>query len=108
MDYASLGSLAVAFIALVISIFNASKKETKEFSMQMATIMVKLDNISGEIRDFKTVREEMRLEIRENRDDIIKVKETLRSALAKIDDWKQVTEKGLTAKGGVIHESDHK
>ena len=109
MDYASLGSLAVAFVALIISIFNTSKRDTKEVSTQIAMMMTKLDNIYIDLRELKTVREEMREDIRKNYTDIIKLKETMKSALAKINDWKQITEQyGLRVNRGHNHETDHK
>ena len=90
MDYAGIGSLLVAFVALVISIFNTSKRDTKEVSTQMATIVAKLDNILNDIHDLKVGREEMRRDIMDNHDEIVKINESLKSAWNRIDEMRGV------------------
>lgn len=76
----------VALVALVISIFSTTKKETKEDSTQTATLMAKLDSISEDIRDMKKDLTDLRMSVQDNHDRIIKL-EISQDSL-----WKEINE----------------
>ena len=86
MDVVSAGSLIIAFVALVMSIWNTSKKDSKEHTQQITMVMAKLDSISEDIKDLKKDVSDMRVSIQDNHDRIIKLEMSLSTAWKRIDE----------------------
>ena len=86
MDFASIGSLVVAAIALIVSLWNTSKKDNKESISQNTMMMAKLDSISDDIRDLKKDVTDMRLQIQDNHDRVLKLEMSLETAWKRIDE----------------------
>lgn len=85
---ASVGSLIVAAIALLLSVLNTTKKDTKDTIHQMTKLITKLDTISEDIRDIKRDMTDMRVSIQDNHDRILKLEMSLSTAWKRIDEIK--------------------
>lgn len=86
MDFTSIGSLVVAAVALILSIWNTSKKDNKESTSQITMMMAKLDSISDDIRDLKKDVSDMRASIQDNHDRVLKLEMSLETAWKRIDE----------------------
>lgn len=86
MDFTSVGSLVVAAIALILSIWNTQKKDSKESTSQITMMMAKLDSISEDIRDLKKDVTDMRVSIQDNHDRVLKLEMSLDTAWKRIDE----------------------
>ena len=91
MDYASIGSLIVAAVALLVSLWNTSKKDNKENTSQITMMMAKLDSISDDIRDLKKEVSDMRQSIQDNHDRVLKLEMSLETAWKRIDELRGTT-----------------
>lgn len=96
MDYASVGSMAVALIALLLSIYNSGKKETKEDSARITQIMTRMEEVS---EDVKEIKEDFRREVAElkasyqvDHDKITKLEYSLDTAWKRIDEIRESRE----------------
>lgn len=93
MDFAtmgSIGSVTVALIALLVSVFSTGKKETKEDSAHLSQMMTKLDELA---EDLKEIKDDFRREIAElkaahqsDHDKLIKLEISLDTAWKRIDE----------------------
>ncbi len=92
MDYTSAGSLIVAIFALLLSFFNGTKKNTKEDSSQIATILTKLDSLSGDMREIKNDIADLRQSMLIDHDKIIKLELSLETAWKRIDEIREIKE----------------
>lgn len=81
---ASYISAGIAALALLISVFNTSKKDTH----QVARMMAKLDSISEDVRDVKKDLIYTKNSIQDNHDRIIKLEMSLKAAWKQIDEMK--------------------
>jgi len=95
MEYANFGSFIIAALALLLSIHNAAKKDTKEVSEQIAQIMTRLDALSGDVQEIK---DDLRREVAElkasyqkDHDRIIKLELSLDTAWKRIDEIRGTT-----------------
>ena len=86
MDFTSVGSLVVAAIALILSIWNTQKKDSKASTSQITMMMAKLDSISEDIRDLKKDVTDMRVSIQDNHDRVLKLEMSLDTAWKRIDE----------------------
>ena len=86
MEWTSVCSIAVAFMAFLLSIYSGSKKNTKEDSTQMATVIVKLDKVSEDIRDIKRDLADLRKSQQEQLERLIIVEQSLNTAWIRIDE----------------------
>lgn len=90
MDFASIGSMVVALIALLLSIYNGGKKETKESEAQMAKMMTMLDELTEDMReikdDFRRDIAELKAIYQQDHDRIIKLEMSLDTAWKRIDE----------------------
>lgn len=93
MDYASIGSLVVAAIALIVSLWNSSKKENKESEGRITLMMAKLDSIQDDIRDLKKDVTDMRVQIQDNHDRVLKLEMSLETAWKRIDELRGTTDR---------------
>ena len=91
MDFTSVGSLVVAAIALILSIWNTQKKDSKESTSQITMMMAKLDSISEDIRDLKKDVTDMRVSIQDNHDRVLKLEMSLETAWKRIDELRGTT-----------------
>lgn len=78
-------SLGIAALALIISVINSSKKDTKEDTAKMTTVIVKLDNISAGIVEIKANMETTRKELQDVRDIAVKAEASASSAHKRLD-----------------------
>lgn len=69
--YAAVGSLVVAIFALLLSFITTMRNNTKSDSMQIATIMAKLETISDDIRDVKKDVAGLRQAVQDNHDRVL-------------------------------------
>ena len=90
MDYASIGSVVVALIALLVSIYNNGKKATEEDSVRITQIMARMEEMS---EDIKEIKEDFRREVAElkasyqvDHDRITKLEYSLDTAWRRIDE----------------------
>ena len=97
-DFANIGSLGVAIVALLISAWNTSKKDSKEDTMQITSMMLKLDSISEDIRDVKKDVADMRANIQDNHDRILKLEMSLNTAWVRIDELRGTTDRAKAKK----------
>lgn len=86
MDYANIASVAVAAIAVLISIFNGSKKNTKDDTMQIAMVMAKLDTMSDDLREVKKEMSGLRQKIDESHDKAILLERDMATMWKRIDE----------------------
>lgn len=87
MEYIpSIVSAVVALIALIVSVFASSKKETKEDVSQTAEILAKLNNMTGYVLELKTDMAELRQSMQNDHDRIIKLEMTVENACERIND----------------------
>ena len=91
MDFTSIGSLIVAAIALILSIWNTQKKDSKESTSQTTMMMAKLDSISDNIRDLKKDVTDMRVSVQDNHDRVLKLEMSLETAWKRIDELRGTT-----------------
>lgn len=98
VNIVSIGSLVVAALALLISIFNNSKKETREESEEIAKIMTRLDSLADDVReikdDFRREMAELKASYREDHDRIIKLEMSLDTAWRRIDELRKKSGEG--------------
>ena len=84
MIYFSAGSMAVAFVALLLSIYNNGRKETKEVSEDIAKIMTRLDDLTGDVReikdDFRREMADLKASYASDHDRIIKLEMSMETA----------------------------
>lgn len=73
MDFASVGSLVVALVALLVSILNTSKKEARDGGSQMTMVITKLDGLLDDMREIKSDMTELRSSIQDDHDRIVKL-----------------------------------
>ena len=86
MDWTPIGSLFIAALAFLLSIYNTSKKNTKEDSTQIATLIVKLDKVSEDIHDMKRDLSDLRKSQQEQLERLIIVEQSLNTAWIRIDE----------------------
>lgn len=90
MIYVSIGSMAVALLALLLSIYNNGKKETKEISENIAKIMTRMDGLTGDVQeikdDFRREMSELKANYQADHDKIIKLELSLETAWKRIDE----------------------
>lgn len=86
MDWTPIGSLFIATLAFLLSIYNTSKKNTKEDSTQIATLIVKLDKVSEDIHDMKRDLSDLRKSQQEQLERLIIVEQSLNTAWIRIDE----------------------
>lgn len=84
-DFVSIISVLVAAASLLYASKNNIKKDTKDESAQMTTVIVKLENISdgvsrieGDVRDMKAV-------VSKHTEEIIRMDESIKSAWKRIE-----------------------
>lgn len=92
MNLVSVGSMVVALVALLLSIYNNGKKESKEESEEIAKIMTRLDSLAGDVReikdDFRREMADLKAGYQADHDRIIKLEMKMESANKKIDELK--------------------
>ena len=90
MEYASFGSFIVAALALLLSIHNAAKKDSKEVSEQIAQVMTRLDALSEDVQeikdDFRREVADLKAAYNKDHDRIIRLEYSLEAAWKRIDE----------------------
>ena len=86
MDWTPIGSLFIATLAFLLSIYTSGKKNTKEDTTQMATVIVKLDKVSEDIHDMKRDLSDLRKSQQEQLERLIIVEQSLNTAWIRIDE----------------------
>ena len=94
MNIANVGSFVVAALALLVSFLTNIKRDTRQDTTQIATIMAKLDSISEDIRDVKKDVAGLRQSVQDNHDRILKLEMSLDTAWKRIDEIRGITEGG--------------
>ena len=93
MNLASIGSLIVALVALLVSIYNNGKKESKEESEEIAKIMARLGSVAEDVReikdDFRREISDLKASYQSDHDRIIKLEMKMESANKKIDELRR-------------------
>ena len=93
MDYASIGSVVVAVVALIVSIANTQKKEARDNGTQIAEELAKLNSLSDDMRELKSDMAELRQSMQNDHDRIIKLEMSLDTAWKRIDELRGVSER---------------
>ena len=93
MDYASIGSVVVAVVALIVSIANTQKKEARDNGTQIAEVLAKLNSLSDDMRELKSDMAELRQSMQNDHDRIIKLEMSLDTAWKRIDELRGVSER---------------
>lgn len=83
---ASVGSVVVAFIALLVSILNTTKKDAKNGGSQMAMVITKLDGLSDDMRELKNDMVELRQSLQDDHDRIVKMEMRLENFEARLNE----------------------
>lgn len=86
MDWTPIGSLFIATLAFLLSIYNNGKKNTKEDTTQIATLIVKLDKVGEDIHDMKRDLSDLRRSQQEQLERLIIVEQSLNTAWIRIDE----------------------
>ena len=90
MDIPSIVSCAVAAIALIVSIYNNGRKDTKEVTEQISQCLIRIDSLSGDVKeikdDFRREMAELKAANRSDHDRIIKMEMSLDTAWKRIDE----------------------
>lgn len=84
--YASLGSMIVALLSLLLSGITIVRNNTKNDSMQIATIMAKLETISEDVRDVKKDVTGLRQSIQDNHDRVLILERDMATMWKRIDE----------------------
>lgn len=87
-EFASLGSMIVALLSLLISGITIVRNNTKNDSMQIATIMAKLETISEDVRDVKKDVTGLRQSIQDNHDRVLILERDMATMWKRIDEMR--------------------
>ena len=79
-------SLAFAVYQGTVNMRRTGRKDTKEDSLQIATVMVKLEDIDQGVKSIRMDIKDVKSDIRENRERIIKAEESIKQAHRRIDE----------------------
>ncbi len=91
-------SLAFGIYQGVTNIKRNRTADDKDDASQLTTVIVKLENISAGISDIKSDMRNIKDEVKDMRERLIKVEESTKSAHHRIDEWLK------TYQGGNEHE----
>ena len=98
MQYITIGISALSLLVSCIVGFSAIKSRnsdaTKEGAAQLTTVIVKLENIGDGVAEIKADMRNMKDDVRELRDRVIKVEESTKSAHRRLDDYFENVEHG--------------
>lgn len=86
--YTSMGSLVVAIFALLLSFVTTLRNNTKDDSMQIATVIAKLETISDDIRDVKKDVAGLRQSVQENHDKVLILDRDLATLWKRVDEMR--------------------
>ncbi len=90
MEWTSVVSVLIAGFALLISAFSNQRKNTKEDSTQVATMMAVLNGIKEDIHDIKRDLSEIRSSLQDHLERIVKIEQSLETAWKRIDELRGV------------------
>jgi len=79
-------SIIIAGAALLFSFYQASKKDTKEGTAEIAKVMAKLDSILEDVQEIKNDRIELKRSIQEDHDRIIRLEVSCDTLQKKINE----------------------
>lgn len=82
----SVMSFAFAVYQGISTMKRSSKKDTKEDTLQIATVMVKLEDIDKGVKSIREDIKDVKSDIQENRERIIKTEESVKQAHKRIDE----------------------
>lgn len=88
--YAAVGSLVVAIFALLLSFITTMRNNTKDDSMQIATVIAKLETISDDIRDVKKDVAGLRQSVQENHDRVLILERDMSTMWKRIDEIRAI------------------
>ena len=91
---AAVGSFVVAALALCVSIATTIKKDTKTDSMQIATLMVKLDSVGDDTREIKSDMGKIQQALQDNHDRVLILERDLATMWKRIDELREA--QGMT------------
>lgn len=83
----SILSLIVSAVVGFSAIKSRNSSETKQETTQLTTLIVKLENINDGVMEIKADMRNMKDDVRELRDRLIKVEESTKSAHKRLDDY---------------------
>lgn len=93
--------IAVSILSLIVSaivgfstIKSRNSSDTKQETTQLTTLIVKLENINDGVNEIKADMRNMKDDVRELRDRVIKVEESTKSAHRRLDDYFENIEHG--------------
>lgn len=89
---ATMGSFIVAAIALLLSLANTLKKDAKTDSAQIATMMVKLDRLSDDIREIKSDMGKIQQGLQDNHDRVLILERDLATMWKRVDELRDDVE----------------
>jgi len=81
--------MACTMVALVLSVVNlrrSAKKDDRASASEMATVLMKLEHISNTVAEIKLEMSNVKTDTKENREEIIRTKESSRQAHKRIDE----------------------
>lgn len=83
---ASIGSVAIAFLALLFSFISNLRNSTKDDTSQMVAMLTKLDGISDDLRDLKKDVAGLRGQIQDNHDRVLILERDTATMWKRIDE----------------------
>lgn len=81
----SLVSVTFGVVAGIANIRRNNRSDDKKDASQMTTVIVKLENIGNGISEIKTEMKNLKSDIKESRERLIKVEESTRQAHKRLD-----------------------
>lgn len=86
-------AVVISVLSLIFTVFQGasamkrnSKKDTKEDTVQLATVIVKLEDIDRGVKSIQEDMRDVRSDIQQNRERIIKAEESVKQAHKRIDE----------------------
>lgn len=102
MEYIAIGISALSFLFVLfkdtVGMHREKLKDERKETVETTTILVKLENIGTGISDIKADLRNVNEEVRELRDRVIKVEDSVKSAHRRIEEF-HISERGGTNNG---------
>lgn len=86
-------AILISALSLMLAFYTFLRKNTKDNTTELTTVIVKLENINSGISDIKNEISAMKNEQKEDHDRLVRIETSLQSAWDAIDDIKEAKEK---------------
>lgn len=82
-------ALLISALSLLLAFYTFLRKNTKDNTTELTTVIVKLENINSGISDIKNEIGTMKVEQKEDHDRLVRIETSLQSAWNAIDEIKE-------------------